>query len=200
MGDSIVLKADVRGQLTSRWDPLWDIYRIRGKAVWIRQQSSGQEKTVNREKVRLVDPTIAWDDCEPRPRTVPGGRGYEQRRAHIPPRVEPPPAAPAGDEREPRRTLIRTKRRRVRSPSPPGGEDDSEPQPMEIETPPASISRYGRILRPSVRAREAASPEQAIDIDPVLPRYRKRRIDAPDTRAQKLARCDALYCAWVFTQ
>ena len=67
VGDSVVIKAEERISLSSRWDPRWEVYRVRGPVIFVRQQQTGKEKTLNREKVRLVDPTIIWDQCEPRP-------------------------------------------------------------------------------------------------------------------------------------
>ena len=68
IGDSVVIKAEERIALTSRWDPHWQIYRIRGPVIFVRQQQTGKQKVLHREKVKLVDPTILWDECNPRPR------------------------------------------------------------------------------------------------------------------------------------
>ena len=67
VGDSVVLKAPERMTFTSRWDPHWEITQVRGRTVWLRQQQTGKTKVVHREKVKLVDPTIAWDEVHPRP-------------------------------------------------------------------------------------------------------------------------------------
>ena len=67
IGDSVVIKAEERIALTSRWDPHWQIYRIRGPVIFVRQQQTGKQKVLHREKVKLVDPTILWDECNPRP-------------------------------------------------------------------------------------------------------------------------------------
>ena len=66
-GDSVVIKADDRQPLTSRWDPHWEVTRKRGPVLWLRQQQTGRTKVFNREKVRLVDTTITWEDCNTRP-------------------------------------------------------------------------------------------------------------------------------------
>ena len=61
--------------LTSRWDPQWEVVRVRGPALWLRQQQSGKLRVANREKVKLVDPHLNWDEITPRPRRT-------QRRSH----------------------------------------------------------------------------------------------------------------------
>lgn len=68
VGDTVVLKADPRLKLTSRWDPQWQVTKISGLALHIRNQLSGVCKVVNREKVKVVDPEMAWDEVNPRPK------------------------------------------------------------------------------------------------------------------------------------
>ena len=70
VGDSVVIKAEERVTLTSRWDPHWEVTRVRGPVLRIRQQQTGRSRMVNREKVKLVDPTVSWDECRPRPLRV----------------------------------------------------------------------------------------------------------------------------------
>jgi hypothetical protein len=67
VGDSVVLKAPERVTLTSRWDPQWEVTRVRGSTLWLRQQNTGQTKIVHREKVRVADPNMVWDEVAPRP-------------------------------------------------------------------------------------------------------------------------------------
>ena len=67
VGDTVVVKAEERVTLTSRWDPMWEVTRVRGPVVWIRQQQTSKTKVLNREKVRIVDPDMAWEDINPRP-------------------------------------------------------------------------------------------------------------------------------------
>jgi hypothetical protein len=67
VGDSMVLAAHDRVAMTSRWDPHWEVTRVSDPVVYVRNQFTGKYKPVNREKVRLVDPTIAWDEVNPRP-------------------------------------------------------------------------------------------------------------------------------------
>jgi len=67
VGDTVTLKAQERLTLTSKWDPQYEITRMRGPVCWIRHQQTGKTKTVNRNKLKLVDPNIVWDDVRPRP-------------------------------------------------------------------------------------------------------------------------------------
>ena len=58
VGDTVLLKAEERLTLTSRWDPQWGVERVSGPVLWLRQQQSGKVRVVNREKVKLVDPHL----------------------------------------------------------------------------------------------------------------------------------------------
>ena len=49
IGDSVVIKAEERIALTSRWDPHWQIYRIRGPVIFVRQQQTGKQKVLHGE-------------------------------------------------------------------------------------------------------------------------------------------------------
>ena len=53
--------------LISRWDPHWSVIRVKGPVLWSRHQQSAKENVLHRDKVKLVDSTTAWDDCNPRP-------------------------------------------------------------------------------------------------------------------------------------
>ena len=68
VGDIILLKAEKRLTLTSCWDPQWEVVRVCGPVLWLRQQQSGNLRVVNHEKVKLVDPHLNWDEITPRPR------------------------------------------------------------------------------------------------------------------------------------
>ena len=68
VGDQCLLLANERVTLSSRFDPLWLITRLRGSIVWLHQQSTGQIRTVHRSKVRLADPTLVWDEITVGPR------------------------------------------------------------------------------------------------------------------------------------
>ena len=66
-GDHVIVLAPERLTLTSRFDPLWIVTRIRGTTLWLHQQQTGKIRKVHREKVRLADPELAWDQVNPRP-------------------------------------------------------------------------------------------------------------------------------------
>jgi transposase InsO family protein len=68
VGDSVVIKAEERLTNTTRWDPHWEVFRVRGPTHWVRNQRTGQTKTLHREKLTLVDPSITWDEIPPRPK------------------------------------------------------------------------------------------------------------------------------------
>ena len=68
VGDTVTIKAEERLTNTSRWDPQWEVYRVRGTTHWIRHQTTGREKKLHREKLHLVDPNIVWDELPTRPK------------------------------------------------------------------------------------------------------------------------------------
>ena len=51
---------------TAHYNPHWVITRVRGPVVWIVQET-GKRKTVNKDKVVLVDSEISWDHIYRRP-------------------------------------------------------------------------------------------------------------------------------------
>ena len=63
VGDTVLLKAEERLTLTSHWDPQWEVVRVRGPVLWLRQQQSGKLCVANREKVKLVDPHLNFRVC-----------------------------------------------------------------------------------------------------------------------------------------
>ncbi len=67
VGDSIMIKAEERLNLTSRHDPLWEVTRVRGPVVFLRHQLTGKTKRLNRSKITVVDPNILWDEVRVRP-------------------------------------------------------------------------------------------------------------------------------------
>ena len=68
VGDHCLLLANERVTLSSRFDSLWLITRLRGSTVWLHQQDTGQVRKIHRSKVRLAEPTLAWDEITVRPR------------------------------------------------------------------------------------------------------------------------------------
>ena len=67
VGDTVVIKAPEALTLTSKWDPQWTVTKIKGKVVWLTHQQTQKQKVLNVNKLRLVDPNIAWDEVNPRP-------------------------------------------------------------------------------------------------------------------------------------
>ena len=93
VGDSVLLKSEDRIPFTSRWDPQWEVTRVRGPVLWLRNQQTGYRKVRHREKVVLADPTQNWDDHKPRPLRAsyrPRAREpYVPRERHEPADYEP---------------------------------------------------------------------------------------------------------------
>ena len=190
VGDSVVLAAHDRVAMTSRWDPHWEITRVSGPVVYVRNQLTGKHKPVNREKVRLVDTTVSWDEINPRPRRRirrgRRGQGLAQPENQTQPEFLPPPPAlgqPGGAE---------TTNTGGGTRESDAGEGDSEdnhrphsvftnetppPPPMpEANRPqPPHPSRPQRQSRLSARALAAASQsDDDLVADPVVAHFRKR--------------------------
>ena len=68
MGDTVVVKAHNRLTFTSKWDPQYEVFDVRGPVVWLRNQKTGKTKVLDKRRVVLVDPDILWDDVQARPR------------------------------------------------------------------------------------------------------------------------------------
>ena len=64
--DIVVMKAEGKTSLSSRWDPHNQIDGIRGHVGFVRQQQTGRENVIHREKVKLTNSTISWYECNPR--------------------------------------------------------------------------------------------------------------------------------------
>ena len=52
LGDIVVLLAPEPLTFTSKWDPQWQVTRVSGTTVFLRQQQSGQTKKVHLSKVK----------------------------------------------------------------------------------------------------------------------------------------------------
>jgi hypothetical protein len=118
VGDSVIVAANEPLSLTAKWDPQYEVTRIRGTTHWLRHQPTGKEIRVHMDKLRLVDPNMGWDEVSPRPR-----RQTHIRRA---PPVSPPllalrhslPVEPAGRANEPVRAPHGAARRQQTAPQP----------------------------------------------------------------------------------
>ena len=205
VGDRVVVKAEERITFSSRWDPYWIVTRTRDPVVWLQQQQTGKTKILNREKVKLVDPSIAWDECNPRPvraqyrpRTrhqQPVDDDRESSRTvsnrHTPALVNRParrPPTPDGvdyDQSDADRVRVR-KRRRVsvnHHQSPPPPDLDESPCPSASTT-----SHHGRPIRArqlSRRARELLDTDDLMDDDSQqVHRHFLKRTYTPRTAAE----------------
>ena len=67
VGDSTVVKAQQALSLSSEWDPHWTVIAVNGKVVTLVHQQTNNRKVLNVNKVRVVDPNIAWDAFNPHP-------------------------------------------------------------------------------------------------------------------------------------
>ena len=196
VGDSEVLKAEQRGQFTSRWDPHWEVTRINGPVIYIRNQLTGKYRPVNREKVRLVDPTLAWDEINPGPPRIirQPRRNAPQPELHIPAVHQPaevnhedngdapdvpqviypdwPPLPDSSDEGD-----SSDEDYQPPQPRPQPLAHHSQPTNTDHPQPSTSHNRPSRTHVPSARARAAAAtPDCPEDInpDPVVSYFRKR--------------------------
>jgi hypothetical protein len=71
VGDYVMVKANTRHPLTTRWDPVYVVTQARGSALVLMHQRSGVIRRANRQNVHLVDPNITWDEIPRRPRNIP---------------------------------------------------------------------------------------------------------------------------------
>ena len=88
VGDMVVVKAEEALTNTSKWDPQFQVIRVEGTTHWLRHQVTGQERRVHREKVRLVDPELVWDDVPRRPRRQQARPEQVRRSARISSKVQ----------------------------------------------------------------------------------------------------------------
>ena len=85
----MVLLAPEPLTLSSKWDPRWQVTRVSGTTIFLRHQQSGKTKKVHRNKVKLVDPNIVWDEVAPRPRRQQRRGGHKNVTVNI--HVDTPP-------------------------------------------------------------------------------------------------------------
>ena len=148
VGDTVMLKAEPdRLPLTGRWDPKFEVIRVMDLICEIREQSTGKTKIVNRERVYLVDPNMAWEGIAPRPKRkrnnkvkrplVRNNREIaqpenetrvpvpEEEEAYRQPQIQTEPTTEASEP--PKRQGTRRRRRlRKRSPDPSSSSDERE--------------------------------------------------------------------------
>ena len=221
-GDHVIIKAEERLTFTSRWDPMYIVTRVNGPVVYLRHQQTGKTKMLNREKCRIVDPDIIWDEVIPRPRRKHKGPiGSHQQplmQSDIIPQTHPVIDQRTGnlrqtDQLQRTRRHVAHKRRRRSS-------DHSNDANDMVDTPPTvtptcdrqvtspvtrqlPTRRSTRRRRLTTRALDATDQNRLddsdsdIDIDPVVAHFRKRKATTPTIAYQKRAKwshIDFVYC------
>ena len=166
VGNTVVVKAEERLTFTSRWDVQYEVYRVRGTTLWIKHQTTGKTRKVHREKCRLVDPNISWDEVRPRPlrtrtHTLPAGRTDVNRSSVLP------------DSRQPTASAGQRPRRSTRS----------------VHKPDAAVSIPPLVLQKSQNTWRIITPTDSPSHHPVS---RKRRLTPPSPDLLKRARCELL--------
>jgi hypothetical protein len=68
VGDSVIVAANEPVSLSAKWDPQYEVTKVHGTTFWVRHQCTLKEIKVHRDKLRLVDPNMLWDEVAPRPR------------------------------------------------------------------------------------------------------------------------------------
>ena len=81
VGDTVIVAANEPVSLSAKWDHQFEVTKIRGLTYWVRHQLTNKELKVHRDKLRIVDPNMAWDNVAARPRR------QQARRAPV---LEPP--------------------------------------------------------------------------------------------------------------
>ena len=137
--DSVIVAANEPLSLTAKWDPQYEVTRIRGTTHWLRHQPTGKEIRVHMDKLRLVDPNMGWDEVSPRPR-----RQTHIRRAPpvIPPLLalrQPLPVEPADRANAPVRAPHGAARRQQTAPPAenPAGQNNKR---RRVDSPPGEPS------------------------------------------------------------
>ena len=65
--DQVVLVAQERAPLDARRDHQYSVTRVREPVLTVVNMRTGKSRVINRDKVKLVDPDLAWSDVRPRP-------------------------------------------------------------------------------------------------------------------------------------
>jgi hypothetical protein len=68
VGDTVIVAANEPVTLSAKWDHQFEVTKVRGLTYWVRHQLTNKELKLHRDKLRLVDPNMAWDGVENRPR------------------------------------------------------------------------------------------------------------------------------------
>ena len=201
-GQSVVIKVSEPLSLTSHWEPQWEIIKTKDKTVTIRHQQSGTIKTLNINKVRIVDPNIAWDQLLKRPIRNQRLGPRKMQTTKLLGTQTPLTHAPA--KRAPSTKRPNTSKRPH---SPPSGRTQQD-QHSTPEAPRLAVKREGSQLEqpqfrrppqppPPIDAHKRRQHRQLTHVDlkrfrPYIPRASKRQAPPLDTLAQKKQRIDTI--------
>ena len=200
-GDFVIVLAPERLTLTTRWDPLWLVTRVRGTTLWLHQQQTGKTRRVHRDKVKLADPSLDWDEVRPRPkrrqRARPPLSSSGQRGALIDdgPMTNDQVAPPANITCRNAAPAV-TRSRRSRAPAvPPLRLFKRNDQWHSVPTPTSDRPRPLRLLRRHGQWRTATDGE-----DPPPRLLTRKRLLAPPTAVeQKRARWEVISLVTAFS-
>ncbi|ELU08635.1 hypothetical protein CAPTEDRAFT_216803, partial [Capitella teleta] len=67
VGDHVTLLANPPLTLISKREPMFIVTRVQGPVITCRHKQTGKVKVVNKDKVKVCDPDIAWEGINPRP-------------------------------------------------------------------------------------------------------------------------------------
>ena len=203
VGDTVMLKAEPdRLPLTGRWDPKFEVVRVMDLICEIREQSTGKTKIVNRERVYLVDPNMAWEGIAPRPKRkrniakrplVRNNREIaqpenetrvpipEEEEAYRQPHVQP---NPTNADATPRERITRLNKRRMREgrkrhPDPQTSSDEKV-MPRKIQRNRLIRTRFARNIATSPTANKKRAAHSSSDDDSTNREFKPR---AAKTRA-----------------
>ena len=59
--------AHEKAPLDAKWDHEYIVTRVKGPVLTVVNQRTNKRRVVNRDKVKLVNPDLEWDDVRPRP-------------------------------------------------------------------------------------------------------------------------------------
>jgi len=164
VGDTVIVAANEPLTLTAKWDHQFEVIRRVKTTFWLRNQVTGKVIKVHREKIRLVDPNLPWDDVATRP------------RRQIIHRVAPPV------HREPPLERVApqpTSQPKAATPTPPGGVD-----PL--------LTSEGEEPSALVTAQEPMDAEAPIHDTRLARRKRGMGINAPEESTSKRQRIECI--------
>ncbi|ELU13091.1 hypothetical protein CAPTEDRAFT_196473 [Capitella teleta] len=67
VGDHVTLLANPPLTLSSKREPMFIVTHVQGPVITCQHQQTGKVKVVNKDKVKVCDPDVAWEGINPRP-------------------------------------------------------------------------------------------------------------------------------------